>query len=106
MRSHIFTRLGYWKESIAAHRASAKAAADSVFDGHHAHDCMVYAYLQLAQDKAARQAMAESLAKKPIDHFAAAFAYAAMPVRMPASCSPSAAGTARAATRWRRRARS
>jgi hypothetical protein len=82
MPSHIFTRLGYWKESIAANRASAKAANDAIFDGHHAHDYMVYAYLQLAQDKAARQAMTESLAKKPVDHFASAFAYAAMPARL------------------------
>ena len=43
---------------------------------------MVYAHLQLAQDQAARQAMEESLASQPVDHFAAAFAYAAMPARL------------------------
>jgi hypothetical protein len=82
MPSHIFTRLGFWRESIAANRASAKAAGDAVFDGHHATDYLVYAHLQLAQDRAARQAMRQSRTMKPIDHFAAAYAYAAMPARL------------------------
>jgi len=46
MPSHIFTRIGYWKESIASNRASAKAAGDATFDAHHAFDYMVYAHLQ------------------------------------------------------------
>jgi hypothetical protein len=82
MPSHIFTRLGYWQDSIAANRASDRAATDAVFDGHHARDYMVYAHLQLAQDRAAEKAMKESLARKPVDHFAAAYAYAAMPARL------------------------
>ena len=82
MPSHIFTRLGYWRESIAANEASAKAAGADVFDGHHASDYMVYAHLQLAQPKAARGAMEKSFAAPPLDHFAAAFAYAAMPARL------------------------
>ena len=82
MPSHIFTRLGYWQESIAANRASATAAGDATFDGHHAQDYMVYAYLQLAQDKAAAKSMKESLARKHVDHFASAYAYAAMPARL------------------------
>ncbi len=82
MPSHIFTRLGYWSESIEANQASAEAAGDATFDGHHASDYMVYAYLQLSQDQAARQAMEQSLAKKPIDNFGAAYAYAAMPARL------------------------
>ncbi len=61
MPSHIFTRLGHWQDSIAANRASARAAATTEFDGHHASDYMVYAHLQLAQDRAARQAMDHSL---------------------------------------------
>ena len=81
MPSHIFTRVGYWKESISANRASAKAASNAVFDGHHAHDYMVYAHLQLAQDRAARRSIAQSRAKPAVDHFAAAYAYAAMPAR-------------------------
>jgi hypothetical protein len=82
MPAHIFTRVGYWKESIAANRESARVAGDATFDGHHAMDYMVYAHLQLVQDEAARQAMQRSFAMKPIDNFAAAFAYAAMPARI------------------------
>ena len=82
MPAHIFTRVGYWKESAAANRESARVAGDRSFDGHHAADYMVYAHLQMAQDEAARKAMQYSLGLKPIDNFAAAFAYAAMPARM------------------------
>lgn len=82
MPSHIFTRTGHWKESIAANRESARVGGDASFDTHHAMDYVVYAYLQLAQDKAAREAMGASFAMKPIDHFGAAFAYAAMPARL------------------------
>ena len=60
MPSHIFTRVGYWQESIEANRASAKAAPATPFDAHHAADYMVYAHLQLGQDKAARAAMNQS----------------------------------------------
>jgi hypothetical protein len=82
MPSHIFTRVGYWRDSIDANRASAKSAPPTSFDGHHAADYMVYAHLQLAQDQAARQAMQDSLTKQPVDHFAAAYAYAAMSARL------------------------
>ena len=82
MPSHIFTRVGYWKESIAANRESWRVSGESVFDGHHAADYMVYAHLQLAQDAAARQAMAISVARPAVDNFAAAYAYAAMPARL------------------------
>jgi hypothetical protein len=82
MPSHIFTRVGYWKESIAANRESARVSGETVFDGHHATDYMVYAHLQLAQDAAARQAMAASRSRPAVDNFGAAFAYAAMPARL------------------------
>jgi hypothetical protein len=82
MPSHIFTRVGYWKESIAANRESARVSGETVFDGHHATDYMVYAHLQLAQDVAARQAMAASRSRPAVDNFGAAFAYAAMPARL------------------------
>jgi hypothetical protein len=82
MPSHIFTRVGHWKESIASNRASMKAAGAATFDGHHAADYLVYAHLQLAQPGAARDALSESLNMKPIDHLAAAYAYAAMPARL------------------------
>ena len=82
MPSHIFTRLGSWQDSIDANRASEKSSTEKTFDGHHAHDYMVYAHLQLAQDRAAVAASQQSLAKPPVDHFASAFAYAAMPARI------------------------
>jgi tetratricopeptide (TPR) repeat protein len=61
MPSHIFTRVGYWKESIASNAASARAAKQSK-EGHdqlHAMDYQVYAYLQLGQDKSARAVIDE-----------------------------------------------
>src|SRR3712207_6192126 len=64
MPSHIFTRLGYWHESIEANRASSRVASDSTFDAHHAHDYLVYAHLQLAQDNAARAALERSRGMK------------------------------------------
>ena len=82
MPSHIFTRLGHWRESIEANRASARSAGDATFDAHHAHDYMVYAHLQLAQDRAAREALDRSRGMKPVDSFPAAYAYAAMPARL------------------------
>jgi tetratricopeptide (TPR) repeat protein len=61
MPSHIFTRVGYWKESIASNIASVKAAkADKAgSDQLHGEDYMVYAYLQLGQDKNARAVIDE-----------------------------------------------
>src|ERR1700732_4452456 len=52
MPSHIFTRVGYWRESIASNVASAKAAKAerSYGDQLHGQDYLVYAYLQLGQD--------------------------------------------------------
>jgi hypothetical protein len=82
MPSHIFTRLGYWHESIEANQASVKSDGDATTSSPHGYDYMVYAHLQLAQDSAAREAMKHSLAAKPIDGFAGAFAYAAMPARV------------------------
>jgi tetratricopeptide (TPR) repeat protein len=62
MPSHIFNRLGYWKDSIATNQASARAAAewtrngrDGKFDELHALNNMEYAYLQLGQDEQAQQ---------------------------------------------------
>src|SRR4030081_4155571 len=53
MPSHIFTRVGYWKESVASNAESVRVArADK--EGHdqlHAMDYLVYGYLQLGQDK-------------------------------------------------------
>ncbi|MGK2961372.1 MAG: hypothetical protein ACSLFK_04390, partial [Gemmatimonadaceae bacterium] len=49
MPSHIFTRLGYWDESIVTNRKSAAAEPDSNA-AVHPNDYMVYAYLQQGRD--------------------------------------------------------
>ncbi len=56
MPSHTFTRLGEWQASIDANIASASAArkADQPVDELHACDYLIYAYLQTAQDNAAK----------------------------------------------------
>lgn len=56
MPSHTFTRVGHWKESIDTNRRSAEAARKSSGVGEelHALDYQTYAYLQIAQDKAAK----------------------------------------------------
>ncbi|HET7884738.1 MAG TPA: hypothetical protein VFL62_00800 [Bradyrhizobium sp.] len=85
MPSHIFTRVGYWKESIAANLASVEAAK-----GHdsergeqlHGEDYMVYAYLQLAQDDNARKTIDAIEAMTPdAESAASAFSRAAAPAR-------------------------
>jgi microsomal dipeptidase-like Zn-dependent dipeptidase len=59
MPSHTFTRVGYWQDSIATNIASAKAATKLGTYGEalHAMDYQVYAYLQMAQDAAARRVL-------------------------------------------------
>jgi hypothetical protein len=56
MPSHIFTRVGYWEESIASNLDAGRAAkeAHDLHDELHAMDYLVYAYLQLGKDKKAR----------------------------------------------------
>ncbi len=83
MPSHIFTRLGSWRDSIESNRASARADAGKTWNSLHAFDYMVYAHLQQNQDQAARRVMAEaqSLAQRD-DHIAAAYAYSAIPARL------------------------
>jgi tetratricopeptide (TPR) repeat protein len=56
MPSHIFTRVGYWNDSIASNTASAQSAKNSsdFSEELHAMDYLVYAYLQLGQDGKAK----------------------------------------------------
>ena len=63
MPSHIFTRVGYWKDSIASNTVSARAAKDGkdFHDQLHAMDYQIYAYLQLGQDKAAKAVLDEMM---------------------------------------------
>jgi hypothetical protein len=62
MPSHTFTRVGYWQESIDANIASAASAKRerATAEELHASDYQMYAYLQTAQDGAAR-ALLDSL---------------------------------------------
>lgn len=82
MPSHIFTRVGYWHDSIASNRASADAATN-LFDRLHAMDYLTYGYLQLAQDVAARGVLDEiaTLPNLAGATFVPAYALAAMPAR-------------------------
>jgi len=59
MPSHTFTRVGAWQESIETNLASAAAARkdNAATEELHALDYQVYAYLQTAQDAAARETM-------------------------------------------------
>ena len=61
MPSHIFTRVGYWNDSIASNTASARSAKESrdLSDELHAMDYLVYAYLQLGQDDKAKAVVDE-----------------------------------------------
>jgi hypothetical protein len=84
MPSHTFTRVGSWKESIETNRKSAEAARKSNGAGEelHALDYQAYAYLQIAQDTAAKAVLdraneAARVASGPVN----AFAIAAIPAR-------------------------
>ena len=92
MPSHIFTRLGYWQDSINSNRVSAEVAKAELkqakleagsYNALHAMDYITYAALQLAKDKEARAVVDEIRGLNKIDseQFAAAFAFAAIPAR-------------------------
>lgn len=85
MPSHIYTRVGYWKESIESNAASVKAATaeKSVGNYLHAQDYMVYAHLQLGQDKQARAVIDDMVKETDFKATVAAadYALAASPAR-------------------------
>jgi Tfp pilus assembly protein PilF len=85
MPSHIFTRVGYWKESIASNTASVKAAkaGKEYNEALHASDYMVYADLQLARDGDARAILDDMLSVTQFNPAiqGAPFALAASPAR-------------------------
>lgn len=92
MPSHIFTRLGLWQDSIASNLASADAGRRLVARRHpgaasmdtlHALDYLEYAYLQIGDEAAAREVLAEAAAARTFDDptFAAGYALAAIPAR-------------------------
>jgi hypothetical protein len=86
MPSHIFTRVGAWRDSISANQRSVQAAVGDARYTAHGMDYMVYAYLQLAEDTRAASVFAESATavrpEKGKAGFAEAFGLAAMPARL------------------------
>lgn len=90
MPTHIFTRLGYWQESIDMNRRSASAALEHLVGGHlslhylHALDYLAYAHLQRAEDEQAKTVMQliEQLEGPMQAHLASAYTLAAVPARV------------------------
>ena len=87
MPSHIFTRVGYWQESIDWNARSLKAAERSGYGDHHNYhsaDYMVYAMLQFGEDEQAR-AIWNHVDKTPAAESvtpSVAYGIAAMPARL------------------------
>lgn len=85
MPSHIFTRVGYWKDSVATNSRSAAAAKkDGEFEEQlHAMDYMTYANLQMARDAEAKRVVDESASITEFNtlRFVGPYAKAAMPAR-------------------------
>src|SRR5438552_3018013 len=84
MPSHIFTRVGYWQESISTNARSMEVAkpAGDIDEAYHAADYMVYADLQLARDAETRRAIDEALKMAGASpRFVAPYAIAASPAR-------------------------
>ncbi len=92
MPSHIFTRLGLWRDSIQSNLDSAAAAkayaarnnmAGAWDQQLHAMDYLAYAYLQGAQDKKALGVLDElnKFQKVEPQTFVAAYSYSAVPAR-------------------------
>jgi hypothetical protein len=93
MPSHIFTRLGLWQESIdsnlVGHRAAKTYAEQTYGPGGydqetvHTLDYLAYAYLQTAQDRAAKGVVDEvaALRSGPSPNLPIAYALAAIPAR-------------------------
>jgi len=95
MPSHIYSRVGLWPEMVSSNRASYLAARDELkkttldfgaYDALHAMDYMdymVFAQLQQAQDRPAKELVDEAGAIRQVNvqNFPAAYAFAAMPAR-------------------------
>ena len=92
MPSHIFSRVGLWPEMVGSNRASYLAAKSELqettlgigtYDALHAMDYMVFAHLQQAQDRAAKQSLDEvaAIRKVNVENAVAAYAFASIPAR-------------------------
>ncbi len=84
MPSHIFIRLGYWDEAIASNVESARVAREDgeQADQLHAMDYLVYANLQLAQDRKAKAVIDEMIVIRGAEaYLPGGYALAASPAR-------------------------
>lgn len=92
MPTHIFTRLGLWRESIDANLACVARSNELVartdpgsvaFEALHCQDYMAYAYLQLGEDEKARDVLEEVASARRFDdpNFAVGYAILAVPAR-------------------------
>jgi hypothetical protein len=92
MPSHIFGRVGNWKEMVEGNRASYLAARNELsektlnigtYDALHAMDYLVFGELQQARDKAAKNVVNEvaKIRTVNVENFVAAYALAAIPAR-------------------------
>jgi Tfp pilus assembly protein PilF len=85
MPSHVFTRLGYWDDSVASNLAARKAAraAGDVGEELHAMDYLTYAYLQLGRDADAKRIVDDirTMHGLAASKFKIGYAVNAMPVR-------------------------
>ena len=84
MPSHIFTRVGAWRESARMNeRSAAVGKAEKEFgDQLHAMDYLVYAYLQLGRDADARRVVEEAQSTRSASASQATpYALAAIPAR-------------------------
>jgi hypothetical protein len=92
MPSHIFSRVGLWQEMVESNRVSYLAAKSELqettlgigaYDALHAMDYMVFAHLQQAQDRAAKQLLDEvaAIRRVNVENPIAAYAFASIPAR-------------------------
>lgn len=92
MPSHIFSRVGSWKEMVEGNRVSYQAARNELsektlgigtYDALHAMDYLVFGELQQARDKAAKKVASEAarIQTVNVENFVAAYALAAIPAR-------------------------
>jgi len=86
MPSHIFTRMGFWTDSVSSNIAAQTAAKEQKDIGEelHAADYLTYAYLQLGRDGDARAVAAVYAAMPTLQasQFKIGYAANAMPVRL------------------------
>ena len=84
MPSHIFTRVGAWRESVVSNQTSVAASKGDTRYIPHGWDYMVYAYLQMADDAGADKVGAEARAIRALNDssLGEVFGVTAIPARL------------------------